>query len=218
MAKDKNSFIAYCNWMSVFDELEDDEAGRLAKHLFRYVNDLQIEPPDKLTKIAFIPIQTVLKTDLKKWETYQDKQKANGLKGGRPTKSETQITQAFIPDSKKPTASTALDESVVESKVLFNFKDAVIELGVEKQITSDWLKVRKTKKGSNTETAFNKIKNEITKTNLTANECIKLAVEKSWCGFESEWVINNLKNGESKRDNSTVKATNPNDTSIYCQH
>ena len=104
MAQDKKSFIAYVDWGKVFDELDDAEAGRLAKHLFRYVNDENPEPPDKLTKLVFIPIMNTLKNDLKKWENYTEKQKANGLKGGRPKikkANETQITQAFLSEPKK---------------------------------------------------------------------------------------------------------------------
>jgi len=75
----------------------------------------------------------------------------------------------------------------------FNFKSSLLELGIEKQIVSDWLKVRKDKKASNTETSFNKIKNQILKSGLSANECIKIAVEKDWKGFEAEWLINRSK-------------------------
>jgi hypothetical protein len=53
MAKDKKSFVAYCDWLESFEELTDEEAGRLAKHLFRYVNDLNPEAPDKITKMCF---------------------------------------------------------------------------------------------------------------------------------------------------------------------
>lgn len=86
MAKDKKSFVAYCDWIDSFEELSDEEAGKLIKHLFRYVNDKNPEAPDKLTKMCFIPIQQALKRDLKKYETYINKQSENGSKGGRPRK------------------------------------------------------------------------------------------------------------------------------------
>lgn len=72
----------------------------------------------------------------------------------------------------------------------FNFKKSLIDLGVEEKIVSDWLKVRAKKKASNTETAFNAIKNQIELCELPANECIKIAVERSWQGFKAEWVKN----------------------------
>ena len=59
---------------------------------------------------------------------------------------------------------------------IFNFKNEFLNLGVEKQIIEDWLKVRKTKKGTNTETSFNSVKKQIELSKLTANECIKISV------------------------------------------
>ncbi len=99
MAKDKKSFIAYCDWVETFDELTDEEAGKLAKHLFRYVNDQDPEAPDRLTKMLFIDLRRALKRDLKKYEGYIEKQRENGAKGGRPRK--TQITQPLIEKPKK---------------------------------------------------------------------------------------------------------------------
>jgi hypothetical protein len=68
MADSKKSFILYCDIIHTFEELEDDEAGRLIKHLLRYVNDLDPVADDKLTKIAFEPIKQQLKRDLKEWD------------------------------------------------------------------------------------------------------------------------------------------------------
>lgn len=86
MAQDKKSFVAYCDWIESFEELSDEEAGRLVKHLFRYVNDKNPEAADKLTKMCFIPIKQALKRDLSKYETIRERNKENGKKGGRPKK------------------------------------------------------------------------------------------------------------------------------------
>ena len=86
MATGKKSFIAYCDWLETFDELDDAEAGRLVKHLFRYVNDLDPQTEDKLTKMTFIPIKQTLKRDLKKHEAVAERNRENGAKGGRPKK------------------------------------------------------------------------------------------------------------------------------------
>lgn len=99
MAKDKKSFVAYCDWLESFEELTDEEAGRLAKHLFRYVNDLNPEAPDRITKMCFIPIKQSLKRDLVKYEERADRARENGAKGGRP---KTQKTQSVISEPKKP--------------------------------------------------------------------------------------------------------------------
>lgn len=68
MAENKNKVIVYADWIHKFEELEDDEAGRLIKHFFRYINDLNPDPPDRTTKLMFIDIKNTLKRDLDKWE------------------------------------------------------------------------------------------------------------------------------------------------------
>ena len=96
------------------------------------------------------------------------------------------------------------ESKVKESKVIineFNFKNSFLSLGVDENIFNDWLKVRKLKKGVDTETGYHSILKEIQKSGLTANECIKKAVEKNWCGFEAEWIKNlGGSNGQKKLD------------------
>jgi hypothetical protein len=77
-----------------------------------------------------------------------------------------------------------------EKDVRFDFKKSLLEIGVSPQVAEDWLKVRKTKKAANTETAFKRIQKEIELSGLSADECITIAVERSWQGFKAEWVAN----------------------------
>jgi len=50
--------------------------------------------------------------------------------------------------------------------------------------------VRKTKKASNTETAFNGFKRELDKSNLDVNTALKICIERNWQGFNSSWLSN----------------------------
>lgn len=102
MAKDKKSFILYCDQQGLFNQLPDDIAGKLIKHIFAYVNDENPVSTELLINIAFEPIKLQLKRDLRRYEDYIDKQRVNGAKGGRPKKpNETQETQAFFDKPKK---------------------------------------------------------------------------------------------------------------------
>ena len=96
---------------------------------------------------------------------------------------------------------------LIDFEEIFNFKKSFLDLDVEKSILSDWIKVRKLKKCANTETAFKAIKKEIEKSKLSPNDCIKKAVEKSWGGFEAEWLKNTTNN------NTTSNANNRRDLS-----
>lgn len=83
----------------------------------------------------------------------------------------------------------------------FNFRQSLIGLGVEVEVVDAWLQVRKAKKGVNTKIAFAAIEKEILQAGQnghSANECIRLAVEKSWAGFKWEWMENEL-SGRSTR-------------------
>jgi len=77
MAEGKNKIMVYRDWLSTFEALSDEEAGRLIKHFFRYVNDLNPEVPDRITLIAFEPIKQTLKRDLKSYEAICLKNKDN---------------------------------------------------------------------------------------------------------------------------------------------
>ena len=67
MANGKNKVIFYPDWRGIFDALNDEEAGRLIKHFFAYINDEDPTAPDRITEISFIPIKQQLKRDLSKW-------------------------------------------------------------------------------------------------------------------------------------------------------
>ena len=129
MAEGKKSFTAYCNWIDTFDELTDEEAGRLIKHLFNYVNDKNPEAPDKLTKIAFMEIKNTLKRDLTKWVAKAEANRINGSKGGRPKKAkETQENQTVNlglnnnPQKPVTVKVTVTDTVTVNDKVKVNDK------------------------------------------------------------------------------------------------
>lgn len=113
MAKDKKSFILYCDQQGVFNQLPDDIAGKLIKHIFAYVNDENPVSTELLINIAFEPIKLQLKRDLRKYDEYIDKQRVNGAKGGRPKKpNETQETQPFFEKPKKPDNDTDTDTEI----------------------------------------------------------------------------------------------------------
>lgn len=70
----------------VFEELTDEQAGKLIKHIFEYVNDMDPELKDQILKVCFAPIKAQLKRDLDEWKQTCDRNKRNGNLGGRPPK------------------------------------------------------------------------------------------------------------------------------------
>ena len=75
----------------------------------------------------------------------------------------------------------------------FDFKASLISLGVSEDVATKFMQLRKSK---GTQAAFNKMASEISKANadgVTANECIKMAVDNSWQTFEYEWYLRKVK-------------------------
>ena len=78
----KKSFVLYTDQREIFEELSDEDAGKLIKHIFSYVNDENPQTEDKFIKLAFIPIKTQLKRDLKMWDEKKHLRSEAGKKGG----------------------------------------------------------------------------------------------------------------------------------------
>ena len=80
MAENKKSFILYCDIIHTIEKLNDDDAGKLFKHVLRYVNDLNPTTDHLITQIAFEPIKQQLKRDLVKFQDKISKLSENGKK------------------------------------------------------------------------------------------------------------------------------------------
>lgn len=83
MAENKKSFKLYTDQKIFVDQLPDELAGRMFKHLFQYVTDENPIEDDLLLKLAFAPIKRQLKHDLKKYSKIVERNRINGKKGGR---------------------------------------------------------------------------------------------------------------------------------------
>lgn len=81
MAEGKKSFILYSDHKETWEELSDEQAGKLIKHIFRYVNDENPELDDPLLKLVFIPMKQSLKRDLIKWEGTRSEKSIGGRFG-----------------------------------------------------------------------------------------------------------------------------------------
>lgn len=72
----------------------------------------------------------------------------------------------------------------------FDFRKALLDLGVTPGTADAFMEVRKAKKAVNTEIAFNGLRSQIEKSGLPPEACIIICVEQSWKGFKASWVNN----------------------------
>ena len=135
MAKDKKSFLLYCDIIHTVEKMPTDKAGELFKHILQYVNDQNPKTDDLIVQLVFEPIKQQLKRDLRKYEDFIEKQRDNGKRGGRPRKpNETQITQPFIEKPKKADTDTDTDKESVKGKRKFKppTRDEVVKYFIDK--------------------------------------------------------------------------------------
>lgn len=133
MADNKKSFLLYADMIHTLEGLKDAEAGRLIKHILRYVNDLNPVAPDRITQISFEPIKQQLKRDLARWEDYRQKQAENGKKGGRPKTQEKPNNPSLISETQKSlnvsvtvNDSVNVNESVIPPTTFENFLNTLL--------------------------------------------------------------------------------------------
>ena len=131
------------------------------------------------------------------------------LKPPKSTPKPSKSTSEGVENTQTILNYTKLDntkEDKKPKKSVFNFRKSLIGIGVNEKVAEDFMKVRKTKKATDTQTAFNQLEKEIEKSGKSANECILISVENSWKGFKSEWVENKQnKTKKSKVDHVHVE-------------
>jgi hypothetical protein len=105
----KKSFVLYTDQREVFEELSDEDAGKLIKHIFSYVNDENPETDDKLIRLAFLPIKTQLKRDLKMWDEKKHSRSEAGKKGGLAKSSNAKQSLAKPSNATNSLANVAVN-------------------------------------------------------------------------------------------------------------
>ena len=132
MADNKKGFVLYADNKSMVDMLSDEQAGKLMKIIFQYVNDENPILDDILIKLAFEPIKLQLKRDLKKYEKIKEKRSFAGRKSAEIRKQKAaNLTHA------KSVEQTSTNPTVIDN-VNVNVKDNVKEsVIIDKSIKED---------------------------------------------------------------------------------
>ena len=80
------------------------------------------------------------------------------------------------------------------SKKSFDFLAALLSIGVEEQIAKDWMKIRASKKASDSETAFKQLKTALESINkiyrISATDAIGICVTNGWYGCKPSYFEN----------------------------
>jgi len=170
MAKDKKSFVLYSDSQGLVNQLPDDVAGRLLKHIYAYVNDENPISDELLLNIAFEPIKMQLKRDLTKWETQIEQRRQAGLKSAEVRKrNATSVNERSISSTDNVNdsvnVSVSVNDNVKQKRVINKFTPPqqfevigyFIENGYTKELAEKAFKYYET--GNWSDGKGNKVKN-----------------------------------------------------------
>ena len=115
-----------------------------------------------------------------------EKNKLNGIKGGRPKKpSGLPVVSQSKPNAKPTNNQEPLTNN---HKPIKNKTTAPMPDGMDARIWVDWLALRKSKKAAVTDTALKGIEREASKAGMTLEQALVICCERGWAGFKAEWV------------------------------
>ena len=85
----RKSFILHIDSLGILNELTDEQAGQLFKLIYNYYNpNKPIETQiTQLVNLAFYPFKSQFERDLQAYNKVCDRNKNNGMLGGRPKKN-----------------------------------------------------------------------------------------------------------------------------------
>lgn len=123
MAQEKKSFLLYVDLIHTIEKLNDEQTGRLFKHILRYVNDQNPEAQDQFTEVVFEPIKQSLKRDLVKYEGIRERNKENANKRWSAKTCDNMPPHATaskrIPKHTKNADSDSVNDSVINNNIIY---------------------------------------------------------------------------------------------------
>jgi hypothetical protein len=130
----KKSFILHIDSLGILDELNDEQAGQLFKLIYQYHNPSKPKQTQitQVVNLAFYQFKSQFERDLQTYNNVCERNKNNGLKGGRPKKENPKKPKKADSDSKNDNKKNKIlfNESLIFDKV--KFKEAFPEWSKEK--------------------------------------------------------------------------------------
>jgi hypothetical protein len=142
--QNKKSFILYLDSADIFEQLTDQEAGKLIKAVLYYVHTGEKPELPRLLNMAFIPIYQALHRDLEKWRNQVEANRKNGKTGGRPPKKKTENNpknpSGYFDNPKNPDSVNDTDtvNDTVNTNVLSETEINLIITNWQKQRLDDF--------------------------------------------------------------------------------
>jgi uncharacterized protein YdaU (DUF1376 family) len=112
---------------------------------------------------------------------------ARASKAAKQVLSKCQASAKQEPVSPTPTPNQT-NTKETQTHTRFSALGYLCDRGVDKQIASDWLVIRRAKRLPATETALKAIERQAELAQFTLPAVIRVCTEKGWAGFKAEWL------------------------------
>lgn len=155
--------------------------------------------------------------ELSEYHAKAEVNRENGKKGGRPRKNQdknpngfnsveekTQTVSEPKPNSNPEITLTNKPINLLTQEPIinidsdkpkrFDFKKALIEIGGNEELVTAFMAVRKTKKATNTQKAFDLFMSNVNKSNMNLNQVLEICIQRDWKGFDPSWLKNQSSN------------------------
>ena len=236
MAKDKKSFVLYCDLLKVVEKLIEQDrenktnySGELFYHILQYVNDKNPIPIDFIIDLAFEPIKCQLKRDLVKYEVRQEQRTEAGRRSAEQRKLNEAQRNATKTNDRSVSCPVTVTDNVTDNG---NVNDTVITKVIEReeppQIYPRFLleieEVENFLKSEQqwVETICMQNSKTIEQVNSLIEEFVKVLkgrgeTQKTPKDAKEHFYNWNNQNGKNSKNNSgNKKSISPNDKTIFC--
>lgn len=191
----RDSTIFYRSFYEAISELDPTTKAKIYDAIFEYSLNFKIVELEGVAKTVFTLIKPQIDANIKRYingTQPKDKQDKSEPKAkGKRNKSKTEANA-------NENNNDNLNEN--NNDEVFNFKTSLLKLCDNKKVVDDWLLVRKNKKATNSETAFNLFKAEVERAKMSWESVLLKCIEKNWIGFKIEWLNNSQLNNNQQED------------------
>ena len=133
--------------------------------------------------------------EIKHYHANAEKNKANGIKGGRPPSNPT-ITHSVNLANPNITETKGNQEPITNNhKPITNINTKALPkqvhppVGVSLELWADYMTLRKSKKSPMTATSLKGLERESKKAGITLEAGITICVERNWVSLKAEWIL-----------------------------
>ena len=125
--------------------------------------------------------------DIAEFRAQCEKNRSNGLKGGRPKGKKTQWVTSGLPVATQTDATANPNHKPLTTNHKPNNKD-IRPSDVSITIWDEYVKHRKAKKATISNTVIESLRTDATSVGLTIEQAIQMQLKRGWTGFDPSWV------------------------------